>query len=50
MTIPTLAENWLFSPRSPPPGAQGGGPGDPDRHSMSLPLLQGLSSEFDSDE
>nr|XP_004651000.1 uncharacterized protein C11orf42 homolog [Jaculus jaculus] len=45
-----LAENWLFSPRSPPPGAQGGGPGDPDRHSMSLPLLQGLSSEFDSDD
>ncbi|XP_031243582.1 uncharacterized protein C11orf42 homolog isoform X2 [Mastomys coucha] len=44
------AENWLFSPRNPPPGAQGGGPGDPDRHSMSLPLLQGLSSEFDSDE
>nr|XP_019611392.1 PREDICTED: uncharacterized protein C11orf42 homolog [Rhinolophus sinicus] len=46
----TLSENWLFSPRSPPPGAQGGGPGDPDRHSMSLPLLQGLSSEFDSDD
>uniref|UniRef100_A0A4X1SFC4 Uncharacterized protein n=1 Tax=Sus scrofa TaxID=9823 RepID=A0A4X1SFC4_PIG len=45
-----LSENWLFSPRNPPPGAQGGGPGDPDRHSMSLPLLQGLSSEFDSDE
>ncbi|XP_002708800.3 uncharacterized protein C11orf42 homolog isoform X2 [Oryctolagus cuniculus] len=45
-----LSENWLFSPRSPPPGAQGGGPGDPDRHSMSLPLLQGLSSEFDSDD
>ncbi|XP_005380180.1 PREDICTED: uncharacterized protein C11orf42 homolog isoform X2 [Chinchilla lanigera] len=45
-----LSENWLFGPRSPPPGAQGGGPGDPDRHSMSLPLLQGLSSEFDSDE
>ncbi|KAM9658024.1 uncharacterized protein C11orf42 homolog [Trichechus inunguis] len=45
-----LSENWLFSPRSPPPGGQGGGPGDPDRHSMSLPLLQGLSSEFDSDD
>ncbi|XP_049636297.1 uncharacterized protein C11orf42 homolog [Suncus etruscus] len=45
-----LSENWLFSPRNPAPGAQGGGPGDPDRHSMSLPLLQGLSSEFDSDE
>ncbi|PNI79647.1 C11orf42 isoform 1 [Pan troglodytes] len=44
-----LSENWLFSPRSPPPGAQGGGPRDPDGHSMSLPLLQGLSSEFDSD-
>ncbi|XP_008835597.1 uncharacterized protein C11orf42 homolog [Nannospalax galili] len=45
-----LSDNWLFSPRSPPPGAQGGGPGDPDGHSMSLPLLQGLSSEFNSDE
>eukprot|EP00069_Balaena_mysticetus_P020588 bmy_13082T0 len=45
-----LSENWLFSPRSPAPGAQGGGPGDPERHSMSLPLLQGLSSEIDSDE
>nr|XP_005578874.2 uncharacterized protein C11orf42 homolog [Macaca fascicularis] len=45
-----LSENWLFSPRSPPPGAQGGGPRDPDGHSMSLPLLQGLSSEFDSDD
>ncbi|XP_026971353.1 uncharacterized protein C11orf42 homolog [Sagmatias obliquidens] len=45
-----LSENWLFSPRSPAPGAQGGGPGDPERHSMSLPLLQGLSSEFDSDD
>ncbi|XP_006870261.1 PREDICTED: uncharacterized protein C11orf42 homolog [Chrysochloris asiatica] len=45
-----LSENWLFSPRSPPPGVQGGDPGDPDRHSMSLPLLQGLSSEFDSDD
>ncbi|KFO24730.1 uncharacterized protein C11orf42 homolog [Fukomys damarensis] len=45
-----LSENWLFSPRSPPPGAQGGGPGDPDRHSMSLALLQALSSEFDSDD
>ncbi|XP_021098872.1 uncharacterized protein C11orf42 homolog isoform X3 [Heterocephalus glaber] len=50
VTIPTLAENWLFGPRSPPPEAQGGDPGDPDRHSMSLPLLQGLSSEFDSDD
>ncbi|XP_075404601.1 uncharacterized protein C11orf42 homolog [Tenrec ecaudatus] len=45
-----LSESWLFSPRSPPPGVQGGAPGDPDRHSMSLPLLQGLSSEFDSDD
>ncbi|XP_008062834.1 uncharacterized protein C11orf42 homolog [Carlito syrichta] len=45
-----LSENWLFSPCILPPGAQGGGPGDPDRHSMSLPLLQGLSSEFDSDD
>ncbi|XP_056651078.1 uncharacterized protein C11orf42 homolog isoform X1 [Monodelphis domestica] len=43
-------EIWLFSPRNPSSGTQGGGPGDPDRHSMSLPLLQGLSAEFDSDD
>ncbi|XP_002754978.1 uncharacterized protein C11orf42 homolog [Callithrix jacchus] len=47
---PILSENWLFSPRSPPPGAQVGGPGDPDGHSMSLPLLQNLSLEFDSND
>ncbi|XP_001380228.3 uncharacterized protein C11orf42 homolog isoform X2 [Monodelphis domestica] len=45
-----LSEIWLFSPRNPSSGTQGGGPGDPDRHSMSLPLLQGLSAEFDSDD
>ncbi|KAK2494442.1 hypothetical protein MC885_015444 [Smutsia gigantea] len=48
--LSALAENWLFSSRRSPPGAQGVGPGNPDRHSMSLPLLQGLSSEFDSDD
>uniref|UniRef100_A0A4X2KB47 Chromosome 11 open reading frame 42 n=1 Tax=Vombatus ursinus TaxID=29139 RepID=A0A4X2KB47_VOMUR len=46
----TLWENWLFSSRNLSSGNQGGGPGDPDRHSMSLPLLQGLSAEFDNDD
>ncbi|KAM5247354.1 uncharacterized protein C11orf42 homolog [Ctenodactylus gundi] len=36
-----LSEYWLFRPGNSPPG---------DRQSMSLPLLQGLSSEFDSDD
>ncbi|XP_028913607.1 uncharacterized protein C11orf42 homolog [Ornithorhynchus anatinus] len=45
------SESWPFnSGRGSRARIPGGSPPDPDRHSMSLPLLRGPSAELDSDD